>query len=178
MQPPDIHHEWTAADGTRVTIRPIRPADREIEHAFVRNLSTNSRYLRFLSMVKELSPQLLDRFIQPDFPREMALIATIATGDGELEIGVARYAPGRKEGTVEFAIVIADEWQGRGLGREMLERLFDVAKQSGVDRIEGIVLASNRNMLALCRELDFRVGALAGDPTLALVSKQLDSACT
>ena len=173
MQPPDIRHEWIAADGARVTIRPIRPEDREIEHAFVRNLSTDSKYQRFFSMIKELSPQLLDRFTRPDFPREMAFIATIATGDGEVEIGVARYAPGRTDNTVEFAIVIADSWQGKGLGRQMLQHLFDVAKASGIARIEGIVLRSNRNMLALCRELGFRVGVLEGDAKLALVSKDL-----
>lgn len=174
MQPPDIRHEWKAADGTRITIRPIRPEDRAIEHAFVRDLSANSRYLRFLSTIKELSPQLLDRFTHPDYPREMALIATVDTDEGELEIGVARYAPGGTDGTVEFAVVVADAWQGKGVGRQLLRHLFDVAKEAGLRRIEGIVLRTNSNMLALCRELGFRVAPYADDAKLALVSRELD----
>jgi hypothetical protein len=73
MQPPPIKHEWTHNDGTLVTIRPIRPEDRDIERAFVRDLSSNSSYFRFLSIVKDLSPQSLDKFTQVDYPRERAL---------------------------------------------------------------------------------------------------------
>ena len=175
MQAPDIRHEWTAADGTRVTIRPIRPEDREIERKFVRDLSTGSKYLRFLSTVRELPPQLLERFTHPDYPSEMALIATVESDDGELEIGVARYAPGSSDRTVEFAVVVADAWQGKGVGRQLLSRLFDVARAAGMRRIEGIVLRRNSNMLSLCRELGFQVGTCADDPKLAIVVKELQS---
>ena len=147
MQPPAIRHEWTAGDGTQVVIRPIRPEDREIERAFVRGLSSHSRYFRFFSAVTDLSPKMLDRFTQVDYPREMAFIATIQVELAEQEIGVARYAPGSSEGTAEFAVVIADAWQGRGIGRELLCHLFGVAEQSGFARIEGIVLRANKNML-------------------------------
>ncbi|NIA26777.1 MAG: GNAT family N-acetyltransferase [Desulfobulbaceae bacterium] len=154
-------------------IRPIQPEDREIEQAFVRGLSSNSKYFRFFSVVKELSPKLLDRFTQVDYPCEMAFIATIQVEMVELEIGVARYAAGSTEGTAEFAVVIADDWQGRGIGRELLRHLFDVAEESGFARIEGTVLRVNKNMLRLCREVGFTVSQYPGDAGLVCISKDL-----
>ena len=115
MKPPAIEYPWTTTNGTPVTIRPIQPEDREIELAFVQGLSSSSKYMRFFSTIKDLSPQLLDRFTQVDFPREMAFIATVQTEGAEEEIGVARYAPGDGESTAEFAVVVADKWQGCGV---------------------------------------------------------------
>jgi acetyltransferase len=173
MQPPPVKYEWIHKDGTLVTIRPIRPEDREIELAFVRALSSNSKYFRFLSIVKDLSPQWLDRFTQVDYPREMALIATIPAETGEQEIGVARYAPGSSEDTVEFAVVVADDWQGHGIGRELLRHLFAEAEAGGHKRIEGIVLKENKKMLQLSRELGFAVSSYPGDAMLVHVVKDL-----
>ena len=173
MHPPAIKLEWTAGDGTQVMIRPIRPEDREIERAFVQDLSSNSKYFRFFSAITDLSPEMLDRFTRVGYPREMAFIATIQVEMAELQIGVARYAPGSSEGSVEFAVVIADDWQGRGIGRELLRHLFGVAEESGLTRIEGIVLRTNTNMLRLCRELGFTVSQYPGDAELICVDKDL-----
>jgi acetyltransferase len=173
MQPPSLEHEWTAPDGTLVTIRPIRPEDREIEQAFVSGLSSNSKYSRFFSAINELSPRLLDQFTQVDFPHEMALIATIQTNMAEQEIGVARFAQGSSQGTAEFAVVVADSWQGRGLGRELLRHLFRVAEEVGLTQIEGIVLRTNKKMLRLCRELGFTVRQYPDDAELVCINKQL-----
>lgn len=173
MQPPAIKHDWIADDGTQVTIRPIRPEDREIERAFVQGLSSNSRYYRFFSAITDLSPKLLDQFTQVDYPREMAFIATILVDTAEQEIGVARYVPGKSEGTAEFAIVVADDWQGRGIGQELLRHLFSVAQDTGLAHIEGVVLRDNQNMLRLCRELGFKVSQYPGDVELVCVEKDL-----
>lgn len=173
MQPPPIEYEWITEDGSIVTIRPIQPEDREIERAFVSGLSINSKYLRFFSAINDLSPQMLDRFTRVDYPREMAFIATLQVEATELEIGVARYAPGSIDNTAEFAVVVADEWQGRGIGRELLRHLFDVAEESGFARIEGIVLRANKNMLLLCRHLGFTVSHYPDDAGLVYVGKEL-----
>jgi len=171
--PPDIRYSWTTDSGQQVTIRPIRPEDRDIERAFVLGLSSNSKYLRFFSAIKDLSPRMLDRFTQVNYPQEMAFIATIPDGDSVREIGVARYVPGESSGTAEFAVVVADSWQGRGVGRELLRQLFAVAKDVGFLRMEGIVLKANGNMLKFCRELGFIVGAYAGDAKLVRVVRDL-----
>jgi acetyltransferase len=172
MKPPAISYIFVDRDGCPVTIRPIRPEDREIELAFVRGLSARASYLRFFSVVKDLTTQLLDRFIQVDFPDEMAFIATVDSGDGEQEIGVARYAPGGCPDTAEFAVVVGDEWQGRGVGRELMRHLLMVAEDAGFTRIEGAVLKANTNMLRFCRELGFVISRCEDDPQLVLAAKE------
>lgn len=173
MQPPDLRFDYTAQNGTRVTIRPIRPEDREIERTFVESLSDNSRFLRFFSAMKKLSPTLLDRLINVDFPAEMALIATIDTEGSEREIGVARYAPTETEDHAEFAIVVSDEWHGQGIGRELLRHLFRIAGDAGIRRIEGSVLATNTNMLRFCRGLGFVTRIDDEDASLVRVSRDV-----
>lgn len=173
MRPPTTKHEWTASDGTRVTIRSMQPEDREIERAFVQNLSPGSSHSRFFAAIKELSPKMLDQFTRVDFPREMALIATIERELVELQIGVARYAPGTSPGSVEFAVVVADDWQGCGVGRELMHYLIVSAQDAGLVRMEGVILVANSNMLGLCRELGFTVTRFPGDANLVQVQKNL-----
>jgi len=78
-------------DGTPLTIRPIRPADMDLEKAFVKKLSDYSRYYRFMQPIRELSPVMLEHFTHPDYDQEMALIALFTDNGKEEEIGVARY---------------------------------------------------------------------------------------
>ena len=173
MRPPAIKPEWIADDGTVVTIRPIQEEDRDIELAFVRGLSPDSKYFRFLSTLKDLPPQMLDRFTQVDFPTEMAFIATVHSAGAEEEIGVARYAPGGTESTAEFAVVVADNWQGHGIGRELMRHLFVVAEDVGFKRIEGAVLKANSQMIRFCRDLGFGISGYPDDAQLVLASKDL-----
>ncbi len=171
MQPPSDRREWIANDGAQVTIRAIQPDDREIEREFVRSLSANSRYLRFFSTLKDLSPQMLERFTQVDYPNEMAVIATITSCDLEKQIGVARYVPGRTSDIAEFAIVVADDWHGRGVGRELLRHLFDEAKAAGFRQIEGVSMRENSNMIRFCKELGFEVSEDPVDMDLVRIQK-------
>ncbi|MGI9223104.1 MAG: GNAT family N-acetyltransferase [Woeseiaceae bacterium] len=173
MKPPAINYQWTTPDGTPVTIRPIQAEDRDIELAFVRGLSPGARYRRFFSTVKDLSPQLLDRFTQVDFPSEMAFIATVQAAGAEIEIGVARYAPGSVATIAEFAVVVADDWQGHGIGRELMHHLLVVAEDAGFEHIEGAVLKSNSQMIRFCRELGFAVKPYPDDAQLVLVAKDV-----
>jgi acetyltransferase len=153
-------------DGTSVTIRPIGPDDLAIETAFVRSLSPRTGYYRLFSG-RQPQPDELWRFTHPDREREAALIATVVADDGsERQIAVARYVRTGNDGEAEFAIVVADAWQGRGLGSELLGRLLDCAQAAGLRRVVGIVLAENAGMLALGRRLGFDVGRDAGDATV------------
>lgn len=92
-----------------ITIRPIEPADRDIEQEFVRGLSPSSRYQRFLTHIKELSPALLDRFTNLRFPDSMALLAAIPAEIGERHVGAARYAREGTANTEDIAVAAADE---------------------------------------------------------------------
>ncbi|MFI5401848.1 MAG: GNAT family N-acetyltransferase [Planctomycetota bacterium] len=170
--PARLETRWRLPDGTDVTIRPIRPEDAEIEQAFVRNLSPESRYLRFMRTLVELTPEMLARFTQIDYDREMAFVACIARDGRETEVGVARYATNPDGRTCEFAIVIADEWQGKGIGSRLMTELMRVARARGLKTMEGEVLASNTSMFELMRGLGFVVGS-GEDPSVHVVTKEL-----
>ena len=158
---------WSAPDGTPVTIRPIRAADFALEREFVDKLSSETGYQRLMS-TRHLSADEITHFTDIDYEREMALIATVAADGRERQIGVARYVR-EKDAPMqaEFAIVLADEWQGRGLGAKLLSSLLAVARREGVQRIVGIALSTNGGMLALARRLGFR---LAPDPSSATIT--------
>ena len=98
------------ADGTDILIRPIRPEDADIEQAFISGLSQQSKYFRFMQALHELTPQMLVRFTQIDYDREMALIAVTQQTGEEREIAVARYITNPDATSCEFAIVVGDEW--------------------------------------------------------------------
>ncbi|MEZ5965966.1 MAG: bifunctional acetate--CoA ligase family protein/GNAT family N-acetyltransferase [Planctomycetota bacterium] len=157
-------------DGTSVTVRPIRPEDAVIEQEFVNALSQRSRYLRFMYFMRELTPAMLSRFTQIDYDREMALIAVDERDGGERQVGVARYAATDGRQACEFAIVVADDWQGRGLARRLLAMLIEVARRRGFARMDGSVLLENERMLTFVQNLGFVVEPDPDDPDLLRVS--------
>ncbi len=164
---------FTLRNGTEVSIRAIQPGDAEIEQAFVRGLSARSRYLRFFSAIKELSPYMLEQFTHLHYPRNWALIATILDAGTEKEIGVARYAPTEADCRAEFAIVVADEWQGLGIATQLLRELITVAEHAGIERLEGLVLRENGAMLKFAKELGFTTECYPDDATVVRVVRNL-----
>ena len=161
--------------GTPVTIRTMQPADRDIEHRFVRELSPLSRYYRFHSALRELTPSMLDRFTHVNYPEDMALIATITVGESEREIGVARYA--RYPGTdrAEIAVVVADDWQGKGIATRLLLDLRGLAHAAGIRHLEANVLSGNKQMMQLARTLGFSIKPPApGDGQALELGKDID----
>jgi acetyltransferase len=144
-------------EGVPVRIRPIRPEDREREAEFVRRLSPASRYFRFHSALRELTPEMLERFTHVNYPDDFALVALVDAPEGERQIGVARYAREPGDDTAEIAIVVADDWQGRGIATRLLTDLRDIARQAGVRRLVASVLRENGRMLELVRRLGFQL---------------------
>lgn len=165
---------WQASTGDSVTLRPIRPEDAEMEQAFVRSLSPESRYFRFMDTLRELTPTMLARFTQIDYDREMAFVAVVMREGREVEVGVCRYVTNPDGSTCEYAIVVADDWQCRGLGRRMMTQLIEVARAQGLKAMIGHVLASNHGMLGLCEALGFAVADSADDPQVKRVTLVLN----
>jgi acetyltransferase len=116
---------------------------------------------------------MLARFTQIDYDREMALVALAGKRGAEREIGVCRYATMPGGTTCEYAIAIADEWQGKGLGWILMRRLIGAARSRGLDSMEGYVHASNGAMLGLCRKLGFANAPEPGDPRMRRVTLAL-----
>ncbi|HEX7403782.1 MAG TPA: GNAT family N-acetyltransferase, partial [Usitatibacter sp.] len=171
--PADLESEVALADGTRARLRPMRPEDAPLEEAFIAGLSPDTMRLRFLSALRTLTPAMLARFTQIDYDREMAFIALAGDPGGEREIGVGRYATLPDGKTCEYAIVLADEWHGKGLGRILMSRLIEVASSRGLETMVGDVLASNEPMLRLCAKLGFSSAPQAEDPQMRRVSLAL-----
>lgn len=161
------------ADGTDLTIRPIRPEDADIEQDFIRRLSPQSKYFRFMQALQELTHEMLVRFTQIDYDLEMALIAVVEVDGGDREVGVARYSTNPDGRSCEFAIVVDDTWQHRGIGFRLMEKLMDIARSRDLVVMEGEVLAGNREMLAMATKLGFKVTTSAEDPKLKFISRRL-----
>jgi acetyltransferase len=161
------------SDGRPLTIRPIRPEDAESEAAFVRDLSVEAKRFRFMGTVNELSEEMLARFTQIDYRREMALVAVVGeNGSGE-QHGVARYVINPDNTSCEFAIVVSDKMQGHGLGTRLMKGLFDAARDHDLDKIEGSVLRENTPMLHLMEELGFTVTPDPDDRDVVIVERWL-----
>jgi acetyltransferase len=154
--PNSLTHEITTRDGFHCRFRAVRPEDADKLQQFVRALSSEARYYRFLSTMAELSPTLLARFTQIDYDREMAIVATINDGTpDERIIGVTRYLLNADAVTAEFALVVADDFHNRGIGSALMNTICDIARSRGIKAIIGQVLASNSDMLALMKRLGF-----------------------
>jgi GNAT superfamily N-acetyltransferase len=156
-------------DGRRVRVREIRPDDRdEVRQAFGR-LSSESRYMRFMSSMRELPPKVLERAVNPPDERELGLVAEVAAPDGIDIVGGARYCIEADGETCEFAVTVADDWQRIGLASRMMRELIEAARARGLKHMEGFVLANNAGMIDLARRLGFTVSSDPHDRTVAIV---------
>ncbi len=162
--PADMIDVVRLAGGARVVIRPVLPQDAELTAAFFRGLSRSSRYDRFLSPLHEPTPELLDRFTRVDYAEHLALVAEVFTDRGETVIAEARYVRHADRRSAEFAVSVAEVWQGNGLASLMLSKLACRAAAAGVTRLTGETLATNARMLALARKAGF---ALTPSPDVA-----------
>ena len=171
--PAHLVTHWQLPDGNDVLIRPIRPEDAELTQEFVRSLSEEAKYFRFMDAVKELSPTMLARLTQIDYTREMALLALTEIDGKEVELGVARYAINLDGESCEFALVVNDQWQKQGIGHKLMDVLMDVARGKGLKVMEGEVLKTNRPMLTLVEGLGFHIEPHPEDDTVRKISRAL-----
>ena len=160
-------------DGTDIVVRPIRPEDAEMEDRFVRELSDESRYFRFMNQLQELSQEMLVRFTQIDYHNEMALIAVTTVDGKDEQIGVARYTTNLDKTSCEFALTVSDDWQHRGIGHILMRDLMDVARDRDLSEMEGQVLSNNTKMLELVQTLSFKISNNPDDPSIKQVVARL-----
>ncbi|MBV2090360.1 MAG: bifunctional acetate--CoA ligase family protein/GNAT family N-acetyltransferase [Candidatus Thiodiazotropha sp. (ex Ctena orbiculata)] len=156
-------------NGINIVIRPIRPEDADLEQNFTRQLSNEAKYFRFMSSIQELTPEMLTRFTQIDYHNEMALIAVTEDEHHEVELGVARYVINPDKRSCEFALVVADEWQRQGIGHKLMNHLMEIARDRGLERMEGEVLSNNFKMLDLMKSLYFQVTPYPEDNSIKQV---------
>ncbi|AUB84216.1 bifunctional acetate--CoA ligase family protein/GNAT family N-acetyltransferase [Candidatus Thiodictyon syntrophicum] len=160
-------------DGKDLVIRPIRPEDADMTQEFVRGLSEQTKYFRFMQAIKELTPEMLVRFTHIDYDREMALIGVIEHDGEEAAVGISRYNSRPGGEACEFAVVVSDTWRNLGIGARLMRSLMANARRRGFRVMEGEVLTANTRMLALMKSLGFRIDADLEDPAVKLVTKVL-----
>ena len=159
--------------GTAMLLRPIRPDDAALYPRFLERVDAEDMRLRFLVPTRTLSPQMLIRLTQLDYDRDIAFVALEQPG-GELA-GIVRYSSDPDRLRAEFGVLVRSDLKHRGLGRVLMQRLIDYARSEGIGELCGIVLRENTRMLALCRELGFKIGELSGEPAEAWVSLVLQT---
>jgi acetyltransferase len=164
--PSHLSTEYQTPEGVSVLIRPIRPEDADMEQDFVLHLSPETKYYRFMNTIRELSQAQLTRLTQIDYDREMAFVAIAKLETGDSEVGVVRYATNPDGESCEFAIVVADGWQGKGLARRLMGVMIDTARSRGLKFMNGDFLAENSRMIAFVTSLGFVVSAHPDDPGL------------
>lgn len=165
--PVELEGHLTLRDGTVLEMRPIRPEDAEMERRFVGGLSEQTKFFRFFYRLHELTPAMLGRFTQVDYDRELALLALApepGAPGGQQILGIARYIANLDHESAEFAVVVADAWQGRGLASLLMKSLIACAKRRGLQRLVGTVLRVNHNMVRFCQGLGFEIKDDPEDP--------------
>ncbi len=168
--PEEDESHMVSVDGRRIFIRPVKPEDAPLFTALFKVLSPTTIYYRFFGMLKELKPEMLARFTQIDYDREIALVAIDEDWETDRMLGVARIIGDPDGKTGEFAVLVGDAWQGQGIGSSLLEKCLSIAEKQGFQTVHGIVLHENRNMLALGKKLGFGIkrDADSGDNELVI----------
>ena len=161
--PTKYTHNWRCADGKMVIIRPIRPEDEPLEKDLLANLSPEASRFRFFYTLKEITHDMLSRFCNIDYEREMAFVAEYGQNGSRRIVGVARLIIQHDKVNSEYAVLVADDFQNQGLGLKLSDMLIGVAQEKKLKTIYGIVLNDNVKMIELAKKLGFSVTRISED---------------
>jgi acetyltransferase len=155
--PRELNEDWTMRDGTEVLIRPIKPEDEPMEKELFSKISRQTEYFRFFGYLGEVNHDMLTRFTQIDYDREIALIAKVNENGKNAMAGVVRLVIDANNETAEFAILVADKWQGQGLGNKFMDKIMQIAEDRKIKKVYASVLHANVVMLHMFRKRGFTV---------------------
>jgi acetyltransferase len=167
--PQELASKERLRDGTVLNIRPILPEDEPMLHDLAAHMTPEDLRLRFFTAVRGLTHAVAARLSQLDYDRELAMLAE---SDGAV-LGVVHFFADPDNRRAEYAIAVRSDWQGRGVGYLLMNRIVDIARQRGIGELMGEVLRENAPMLQMCREFGFTVAAASGNPALVTVTKAL-----
>jgi len=156
---------WKLANGTEVLLRPIRPEDEPMEAELLATVSPETLRGRFFENSVNITHEMLVRFTNIDYDREMAIVAELTKGKKKRIIGVGRLTGESDRGPGEFAVMVHDEFQGQGLGFKLTDFMIGIAQEKGLREITGYIDANNRRMLQVVEELGFVAEGTEGGVT-------------
>jgi acetyltransferase len=171
--PADLIDVVRLRGGRRVLIRPVLPQDEDITSAFFGSLPAWARYDRFMAPMPNLPPELIKRFTHIDYASHLALVAEVFVDGRETVVAEARYVTVADPSVAEFAVAVAEDWQGQGLASLLLSTLLRRAAGAGIRRVVGETLATNGTMLHLARKAGFTATSSADVRGLVLLEKTL-----
>lgn len=148
---------WILSDGREILIRPIKPEDEPLKYEMLASCSEETLKGRYFQKLKSLSHEMLMRLCNIDYDREIAIVAEIKEAQKKRLVGVGRLIiePDLLNG--EFAVVVHDDYQAKGLGYKLVDMLIGIAQEKGLEKFMGYVLTNNQKMLNLVRKLGFTV---------------------
>jgi len=158
-------HLWRCRDGRMVLLRPIKPEDELLERELIAGLSKQSMRFRFFQLIKDITHEMLTRFCNIDYDREMAIIAEYISNSKRRNVGVGRLMIEPSAETGEFAVLVADDFQGCHLGLKLTDMLIGIAHEKKLKSIYGFALRDNTKMLRLAKKLGFMTQTYSSDET-------------
>ncbi|MEJ2671046.1 MAG: bifunctional acetate--CoA ligase family protein/GNAT family N-acetyltransferase [Deltaproteobacteria bacterium] len=153
--PNQYESDWMLRDGTPVLLRPMKPEDEPLVSDFLSKCSEETIFFRYFKLIRNWTHEMLIRFTQNDYDREIGLMAIGQPPGPEVMMGVSRMVMAADRSSAEFAVIVADPWQGKGLGPKLVERITEIAREQGVKLLHGDVLAQNQPMLDMVKRLGF-----------------------
>jgi acetyltransferase len=165
--PKELERHLALNDGRQIFVRPVRPEDEDTFREFATHVSPEDVRLRFFAPMREITQAFLARLTQIDYARAMAFVAIDAKS--KTMLGVVRLHVDANYEAGEYAILIRSDLKGHGLGWQLMQLIIEYARAEGLRRIEGQVLDENATMLAMCRELGFKITSDRESPGVSLV---------
>jgi acetyltransferase len=170
--PEEYVRKTKLADGTEVTLRPIKPEDEPMWMELLRSCSRETIYSRFRYFFFWESHEVATRYCYIDYDREIAIVAEIAEGEKRRLVGVGRLVADPMRDSVEYAVLIGDAWQDKGLGSLLTDYCIEIAKDWGIKKLMAVTTSDNQRMLAVFRKRGFTISPDPESP-LVEVSKEL-----
>lgn len=148
-------------DGRNVFVRPIKPEDEDLMLDLFNQLSDRSKYLRFLKQIETLPKDLLYKYAHVDYDRDFALVTVIQENGKDAIIGIARYIYDPERSLAEFAAVIRDDYQNKGLGKSLLQKIFNIGKEHGILHFVCTIEPRNRTLRHMLLGLGYTVNHIS-----------------
>jgi acetyltransferase len=142
-------------DGAELTLRPIKPEDEPLWHDLLANCSTQSRWFRFNYLFKHTTHEMASRYCYIDYDRELAIVAEVEEAGQRKLVGIGRMVADVDHQTAEYAVIVVDRWQSRGLGGLLTDYCLELARKWGVKQVVAEVAKDNSRMLATFRSRGF-----------------------
>ncbi|MBW2967774.1 GNAT family N-acetyltransferase, partial [Candidatus Woesearchaeota archaeon] len=153
--PEDYRSEFRTNDGLKVVLRPIEPDDFDLENEMFSYFSKETQRLRFFTYLNEVTPEMIKRYTDVDHDVEVGIMGEIDEGGKKRMVGVVRLISERGRDDGEFAIVVADPWQGRGIGSRFMDYIIAIAQKRGLHKIYTFILPDNFRMKAMLMRRGF-----------------------